>query len=1089
MSIRDTPSQYGQFVMTHLPPQVTAGNSLRCLVEMRIAAVKGCKAENDLLLELVCIATTAVGGGAVMATEEVWTVAHVLAPYKENGAPKVFDKGTHSFIVNVEVPSDCFPSVQPSTAFTENTQAQFAISYLLRCTFPSRDTPFVLNQPITVVQAPLVPSLLTPLVMEDRSPLGISVSVRANRSQWHADRPATLFYSFKAPFKSDVPTVLIEILQKLNLPTVSFTTKGGVQPPEAARTIQSELVVATFALPPAYASTVSNFTIRLSPVPYLAPTMYLGPIDVDYEIRVVAVFAPSAPGANPIVEFMATMPLNILPPSQDLDIEMDFDDIDPKAPTDGSANQVPVIQVAPVLPNRFNIGSQPPPNQGTLPNNNLFNSPPPQSGRLPFNSPPQQPQSPQIHKFASQQFMFNNGPHSPSSNGSPLPSPHLNSHPGPPMHMGSMPLPHQQQQQGTNPIPPPRVHRGSVQVVPDSLEARLKKLDAGRDRVAPVEALPGYEMPASPPSHHLSSLVEQRGAMFGGVKRPSFDSNGMPGAFPAPPTGAPPQFQNSAPMPDDRIRIQQEELERLQSERARLLREAQELRDAEQDRHRAEAASVEKAKQAELAKVLEEQKRLEDEKRALEDAERRAAEEVLRQKKEKELRAAEEERERIEAQQRLKAQEEARKFEQARLVAEEQKRVEVERRKAEDERIEALKLKTAEAKRQLELGKEQLEQEEQLRKLELELEQLRLEKQIAAEKIATEKQLEETRRLAEIARVKRDAELQAEKIALQAELQFAKERQENEMLKLEIEKLKAQRSGGASATNAYAGYAMGNISSATSDKARAAAKQEEEDEPLTKRNNAAPTRQKTQAFYKAVGLVREQTKLQQQATGGDRSSSTSAAAAAAVASLPPPPPPKTAPPPRYSEGSNSSSRPSGASSSNGSSGSRDAQMQTAYNNALDSYRGRLLNHLTFSSTPLTGREQAVARNDELMTASQVIGGGSKGSSLLSALEAEMRIIESEILESYENQLYQSVRERILDAKQILQASYDAGLIHSVSELNNECKAAFESIKVDGDVTGKVMEKAKASFEETVRQPLLRLVSAKEQARATSSYRR
>ncbi|KAJ3265789.1 hypothetical protein HDU77_003809 [Chytriomyces hyalinus] len=1030
MSIRDTPSQYGQFVMTHLPPQVTAGNSLRCLVEMRIAAVKGCKAENDLLLELVCIATTAVGGGAVMATEEVWTVAHVLAPYKENGAPK----------------------------------------------------------PITVVQAPLVPSLLTPLVMEDRSPLGISVSVRANRSQWHADRPATLFYSFKAPFKSDVPTVLIEILQKLNLPTVSFTTKGGVQPPEAARTIQSELVVATFALPPAYASTVSNFTIRLSPVPYLAPTMYLGPIDVDYEIRVVAVFAPSAPGANPIVEFMATMPLNILPPSQDLDIDMDFDDIDPKAPTDGSANQVPVIQVAPVLPNRFNLGSQPPPNQGTLPNNNLFNSPPPQSGRLPFNSPPQQPQSPQIHKFASQQFMFNNGPHSPSSNGSPLPSPHLNSHPGPPMHMGSMPLPHQQQQQGTNPIPPPRVHRGSVQVVPDSLEARLKKLDAGRDRVAPVEALPGYEMPASPPTHHLSSLVEQRGAMFGGVKRPSFDSTGMPGAFPAPPTGAPPQFQNSAPMPDDRIRIQQEELERLQSERARLLREAQELRDAEQDRHRAEAASVEKAKQAELAKVLEEQKRLEDEKRALEDAERRAAEEVLRQKKEKELRAAEEERERIEAQQRLKAQEEARKLEQARMVAEEQKRAEAERRKAEDERIEALKLKTAEAKRQLELGKEQLEQEEQLRKLELELEQLRLEKQIAAEKIATEKQLEETRRLAEIARVKRDAELQAEKIALQAELQFAKERQENEMLKLEIEKLKAQRSGGASATNTYAGYAMGNISSATSDKARAAAKQEEEDEPLTKRNNAAPTRQKTQAFYKAVGLVREQTKLQQQAAGGDRSSSTSAAAAA-VASLPPPPPPKTAPPPRYSEGSNSSTRPSGASSSSGSSGSRDVQMQTAYNNALDSYRGRLLNHLTFSSTPLTGREQAVARNDELMTASQVIGGGSKGSSLLSALEAEMRIIESEILESYENQLYQSVRERILDAKQILQASYDAGLIHSVSELNNECKAAFESIKVDGDVTGKVMEKAKASFEETVRQPLLRLVSAKEQARATSSYRR
>ncbi|KAJ3234649.1 hypothetical protein HDU78_005728, partial [Chytriomyces hyalinus] len=53
-----------------------------------------------------------------------------------------------------------------------------------------------------------------------------------------------------------------------------------------------------------------------------------------------------------------------------------------------------------------------------------------------------------------------------------------------------------------------------------------------------------------------------------------------------------------------------------------------------------------------------------------------------------------------------------------------------------------------------------------------------------------------------------------------------------------------------------------------------------------------------------------------------------------------------------------------------------------------------------------------------------------------------------ILESYENQLYQSVQEFILDANQNLQALYDDGLIHSVSELNDECKAAFKSIKVD-----------------------------------------
>ncbi|KAI8613546.1 hypothetical protein BC830DRAFT_466719 [Chytriomyces sp. MP71] len=407
---------------------------------------------------------------------------------------QVFDKGTHSFIVNVQVPGDCFPSVPPSTATTDGAQAQFAISYILRCTFPSRDTPFLLNQPITVVQAPLIPDMLSPLVMADRSPLGISVNVRANRSQWHADMPATLFYSFKAPFKSDVPTVLIEILQKLALPTMSYTSTGDGRPAEAGMVARTQSVVATYALPPCYANTVTNFTVRLSPVPSLAPTMYLGPIDVDYDIRVVAVFAPSAPGASPIVEFLATTPLNILPPSQDLDIDLQFDEFDPQLPTDGTANQVPLIQVAPVVPNRFLMGGMPSASSPT--------SPGVSSGHGPGSGPPQPSfgATPPPQHFPVQQFMFS----------------------GPPP-TGVPPM------QGPIPVPPPRMNLSSPSLhpsEPDSLEARLKKAEATRDAVGPGDALPVYFAPPAPqampgaPMHHVSTLVEQKGAMFGGVRRP-----------------------------------------------------------------------------------------------------------------------------------------------------------------------------------------------------------------------------------------------------------------------------------------------------------------------------------------------------------------------------------------------------------------------------------------------------------------------------------------------------------------------------------------------------------------------------------------
>ncbi|ORY51849.1 hypothetical protein BCR33DRAFT_712049 [Rhizoclosmatium globosum] len=1048
-------SPYGQFVLTQLPPSVRAGETLRCWVEMRIAATKGVKAEDDLTLELVCIASAETSVG-VSASEEMWSVSRVLAPYKEGGRQKVFDKGTHSYIVHVDVPDDCFPSVPQAWADQMGTHATFNISYMLRCTFPSRDTPFSLDQPITIIQSPLTTQMLSPLTMQDRSPLGVTVTARARREQWHAERPATLFYSFKSPFKSEVPTVLIEIIQKLNLPTVSYKASATVEKPIEANNVHPlESVVATYPLPPVPANSVSNYTIRLSPVPYLAPSMFLGPIDVDYEIRFVAVFPPPAQGGNPIVEFLAPRALNILPASQEIDIDLEFDNVDDTRPAD--ANEVPLLEVRPNLPQKLPAPFAP--------------APPP------FSHPTLPPQQ--------------------------FPAPIPLQFPGPHHSVLILPIPVHVPEPVTpkfNQHPPIPVHAASVPIVPDSsesLEARLKRQEAFANSAPPSDdqQLPGYYPASGAPAqpNGVSPLIGAIGAIYGGVA-PRKSADLSAGMFPPPPTSTPPPQQYNlhqvpaASADQQRLKMQQEELERIKEERAKLVREAELLRETERARIAkeqeeaqrakeaaiaAERAMVEAAKQAELEKMLAEKKRLEDEKRAMEEAERarieeerRKAEEIEKARVEEEARQAAMERLRIEEQMRAKALAEAKRLEEEQAKLDEIKRIEEEKRREEDERIEALRQKTNEARRALELGKKELEEQEQMRQLELELEELRREKAIAAEKLATQKQLEELNRQAAVDRLKREAEIKAEKIRLEAELQFAKERAENEKLKQEIERLKALKSGttvAAASVGASSSHAMGSVApsgSSSSGYSKNIFDDDEEDsEPLAK--NRVPSRGKTN-FYKAVGLVREQTRKQNPPPAA--SSSSSGSSSSYYHSAPAPPPKHTA-----------ATSPS------------EESMQAAYHNALDSYRNRLLTHLSVTGTPVTGREQAVARNDELMAASKYLATSSKGTALVSALEAEMRVIESEILEGYENQLFQQMRERILDSRAILQASFDAGLIHTTKELNEECKAALEGIRMDGDVSGRVYERAKANFEETVRQPLLKKVAAKERGAGGSTH--
>ncbi|KAJ3385008.1 hypothetical protein HDU84_002500 [Entophlyctis sp. JEL0112] len=1019
--------QFGVFQLRQLPATISAGSVLQCWVEMYILAVKGVKAEDDLTIELVCVASCKTSNN-IEAVEEVWPkgrVSRVLAPYKENGQIKVFGQGNHSYIVQFEVPEDCFPSVENACASQNGVNAEFDISYVIRCTFPSRDNSFSLDQPVTVVQPPLPSLMLSPL---------------------------------DAPYKSDVPTVLIEIIQKLSLPNFSYKLSASQdRPAEATAGVPFESVVATFPMPSVPANSVSNYTVTLSPIPYMAPSMYLGPIDVDYAIRIVAVFPPTVAGANQLVEVLATTNINLLPKSQELEIDLQFDTVDKTLPTDGTANSVPIIEVAPWSPLV----------------NPQFNQPPVSlPGPLAFQSAPlaQFPVHPQSGNF----------PASPPQFHAPLSTP-LNA----PAQSVSV-IPQQVALPPTaNVLVPKFSHSQSLhdqehdsRVVsqhhpPGSIEARLKKMEAQRD-VLPVDStpLPVYSE-AAPPFQPLPQIAYA-------------NQSNLP-----PVSEAVTSVVSAIITPDhQRMKMQQEELERIKFEREKLAAEAEQLREQERLRHQAlleearrrkeealeaERAKAEEKKRMEIERVMEENRRLEAEKLALEEAERLRAEQERKRIEEEERRKAEEEARRIESErkkaeelERLRLEAEAKRIEEERLKAEEIKRVEDEKRRAEDERIEALRQKTNEARRQLELGKQELEEQERLRELESQLEELRLQKQIQAEKSAAAKALEDQRRQTEVDKLKRDAELQAEKLKLQAELEFTKERAENDRLREEVERLKAQH-------QKHQSVQYGNIGSSSS---HPVSRSQEKMNPLEfgDDEDVEPLQQRRQGgqFYKTVGLVREKTKhaavagavVSGASSSGRLEQQSRAAPTGSDFSVPLAAPVKP-------QGSSASSYTPATSSPT------EAQMKIAYDAALDSYRNRLFTHVGISGRPLTGREQTVARNDELMSAAKHLGGGSKSTAMMSALEAEMRVIESEILEDYENGLFLQMKEKILNCKETLRAMFDAGLINSTKELNEECKTALEGIKIDGDVSGRAYERAKATFEETVKAPLTKLMAQRE----------
>ncbi|KAJ1565052.1 hypothetical protein HK405_013276 [Cladochytrium tenue] len=343
------------------------------------------------------------------------------------------------------------------------------------------------------------------------------------------------------------------------------------------------------------------------------------------------------------------------------------------------------------------------------------------------------------------------------------------------------------------------------------------------------------------------------------------------------------------------------------------------------------------------------------------------------------------------------------------------------------------------ALRKLETEKAALEEKRKLQEAEFELERLRRSEALAAEKAAALRELEEQKAKTERELLRKQREAEEEKVRLQAELELQKQRAENERLRMELERLKRVE------TTPKSSVSLGNVSSSsksTSSSGQTAA-----------------------------------------------SSSTSQSVYAAERVLPPPPPPQAPPqsPSRIRLADavtramqNVPDRAIALPRRKPTEAPRSVtndMIRAAYVKALENYRDQLLQNFTENGKPMSERERLAIRDAELQAAYKVVKNSPKAQSIMDTLKAEMRQAEEELGEVFEATAFQSIVDRIMEAKQHLSMAIDAGVVTTVDDFDAECKSFLESLKQkrDPSLPQSKWEQAELRFKEDVHDVLLRRI--------------
>ncbi|KAJ3332908.1 hypothetical protein HDU76_012645 [Blyttiomyces sp. JEL0837] len=735
----------GIFVFNKLPSSIKCGESLRAWIDLKLGA--SVTADEPVTLDLIGLAKTSwvvtpdspYALDADRGTGQLRTVTVEEEFMKRQAVltqPQTFDKGDHSYITTMKIDDLLFPSF----SFKNPTNGEeFGIRYVLRAKLVSTKDPIELEKEIKIEAGPLDVSVFDPLNASESSPRGVVFNLRSNRAQWLPNSLATFFLSVKTPPSTEIGAIFFELVQR-----VVFPGPAGPQ-----QQCFHERIAATYHLPGVRPASTSDFVLKITLPDNLPPAIALNPINVSYEIRAVALYPPPVPGHPATPEFLVPSPILVFPTVQPLTIAPGYDDTDKNAPP--NANPAPIVlSLLPVLPNAPAPAPAPA-------------SPMP----LPMGSPPRQ--------------------------GLPMP----------PMPGGMMPMPMPM----TGTLPPP----GSGPMWPTMghpSQPGFGTMPPPMSQAPFPGQFPTQPGPPSPSMHaqvpHLANPPPSHQYHNGPSVSPHHEGEDM--------------FFARKKMVEEEARREKERHEFIQKEiEERLRREAEEneKRKIEEERMRKQAAEL-----LEKKRIEEELARQQALKRAEEEEAKRKADEIARKLAEEEAkRAAEQERLRKELEEQ-KAEEDRLRMELAMHKAEQEKErlAAEERERAEQEAIQQKGLMAAKALQQIELEKVALEQQKKLAEAQMELERLRLEQEQASARMRDLKVLEEQRAAAERERIRKQMEIEQENLRLQNELELAKQRAENERLKQELEAMKRRSVAPPTSAPPPAPTAFANVSSTSSPK-------------------------------------------------------------------------------------------------------------------------------------------------------------------------------------------------------------------------------------------------------------------------------
>ncbi|KAJ3097089.1 hypothetical protein HDU97_005281 [Phlyctochytrium planicorne] len=177
-----------------------------------------------------------------------------------------------------------------------------------------------------------------------------------------------------------------------------------------------------------------------------------------------------------------------------------------------------------------------------------------------------------------------------------------------------------------------------------------------------------------------------------------------------------------------------------------------------------------------------------------------------------------------------------------------------------------------------------------------------------------------------------------------------------------------------------------------------------------------------------------------------------------------------------------------------------AQVSQAFAHAVESHRDQLLSHLTKNGVPAQGKERIRLREATISNADRVFSSNlsnKERSQIMQDLEKELELTAKEIEEAFEITAAQALNERIREATIFFREGVESGVIETLDDLEEECRAFLENLQKQNLINTSMSPSSSSSsstarsaippaiwatavrrFEDDVREPLKRKIMGK-----------